>query len=66
MAEYVLVGQLGEDPKACYALSYEHEPYTRVLLEEVSKHLLHIGDACSSSSSPRHDRGSVCAVAYRR
>jgi len=65
--EYLLIGDLGDPSgggKQCYSLSYEHPPYTRVIIEEVSRHLLHIKDA---RPWPHEDApGSLCAVAYRK
>jgi len=67
--EYLLIGDLGAGDEArCYSLSYEHPPYKRVLVEEVSQCLLHASDArhLPNDGGPKGVPGSLCAVAYRR
>ena len=71
--EYVLIGALGakakrdDPPSYSHSLCFDHSPYTRHLLDEVSAELLPI-EAGMESPSAQADPGysRVCAVAYRR
>ena len=76
VAEYVLIGELGHDgapgmppPPDCappHAVSpaVEHPGYERFVLDDVSRHLLHISDARPGGAS--EGCGTCCAVSYRR
>jgi hypothetical protein len=63
VSEYVLVGDLGHKPH-CYSLSYEHPPYERTIIGEVSHHILAIEDAMTVPLDPGY--GRTCVVAYTR
>ena len=61
--EYVLLGDCNARPDASY--NREHPGYERVLLEDVSRHMLHFSDAQPELTAKRGG-GIACAVAYRR
>ena len=64
--EYVLIGYEGDMPagSGSYALTHEHPPYERVVLPEVSRHLLGIADAMPGRADAPSQH--LVAVAYRR
>lgn len=61
--EYVLLGDCCANPAASY--NREHAGYERVLLKDVSRHMLHFSDAQPELAAKRGG-GVACAVAYRR
>ena len=69
LPEFVLTGAVpvepahGCEPPAPYALNKAQTGYTRVPLDDVSRHMLHVSDATPTASS----EGGMCyAVAFRR
>ena len=58
--EYVFVGDL-TDPH----MNAQPKGYKRVVLPEVSYHLLHVADAMPELAARREGVGSLCAVAWR-
>lgn len=63
VAEYVLLGDVCSSPEASY--NREHPGYERVVLEDVSRHMLHYSDAVPELAAKRGS-GVACAVSYRR
>lgn len=62
VAEYVLIGALADDSLPC---NRTHPGYERELLRDVSRHMLHHGDA-DREQIERRGGGLACAVAFRR
>ena len=68
--EYLMIGMLavtsGSLKEACpeFAMQHEHEGYTRTVVEEISRQLLHVADAQRDPGVPR-GTGVCCAVSYR-
>lgn len=65
--EYILVAELAEaeDNAALHPINKQHVGYERVLLTEVSRHMLHYSDAVPQLALDSKV-GVCCAVAYRR
>ena len=62
--EYILLGDCCANPHASYNRGYA-QSYERHVLEEVSRHMLHLSDA-DHELVARRGCGVACAVAYRR
>ena len=61
--EYVLLGACCAEPSASYNAT--HPGYERVVLTDVSRHMLHYSDA-TPELAQRRGGGVACAVAFRR
>ena len=68
--EYVLIGCRMQsscpERDSLYALDRPHGAYERLVLDDVSSHLLGIPDALPREDNPFREGGSVCAISYRR
>lgn len=60
--EYVLTGEVAD---AAHPASASHTGYERVVLSDVSRHMLHYSDA-DRPLTERRGAGVCCAVAFRR
>jgi len=49
-----------------YPLISDHPGYQRALLEDVSRHMIHVGDTQLSGRAAFEEPGRACAVAYTR